>query len=114
MHGPNGFLRVFKGPGKQAGPEVGARYIGDDIELTLVNKGSRTVKLKVGDGYGGKAKTFTVRAHDTVKYTVSLKASRRWYDLTVTSDADPSFLRRLAGHVENGQPGVSDPAIAAK
>ncbi|MGW2550601.1 phosphocholine-specific phospholipase C [Streptomyces sp. NPDC001635] len=114
VHGPNGFLRVFKGPGKQAGPEVGARYIGDDIELTLVNKGSRTVKLKVGDGYGGKAKTFTVRAHDTVKYTVSLKASRRWYDLTVTSDADPSFLRRLAGHVENGQPGVSDPAIAAK
>ncbi|MET8635152.1 phosphocholine-specific phospholipase C [Streptomyces sp. NPDC004074] len=114
VHGPNGFLRVFKGPGKQEGPEVSARYTGDDVELTLVNKGSRTVKLKVGDGYGGKAKTFTVRSHGTVKYTVGLKASRRWYDLTVTSDADPSFLRRLAGHVENGQPGVSDPAIAAK
>jgi phospholipase C len=38
-------------------------------------------------------------------------ASRRWYDLTVTSEADPAFLRRFAGHVENGQPGVSDPAI---
>jgi phospholipase C len=29
----------------------------------------------------------------------------------VTSEAAPAFLRRFAGHVENGRPGVSDPAI---
>jgi phospholipase C len=114
VHGPNGFLRVFKGPGKQAGPEVSARPTGDDIELTFTNKGSGTVKLKVTSAYGGAAKTVTVRSGATVRYTVDLGASKRWYDLTVTSDAAPSFLRRLAGHVENGRPGVSDPAIVTK
>jgi phospholipase C len=53
----------------------------------------------------------TVRAGATVRRTVRLAASRRWYDLTVTADADPAFLRGFAGHVENGRPGVSDPAI---
>jgi phospholipase C len=27
------------------------------------------------------------------------------------SDRDDAFLRRLAGHVETGAPGVSDPGI---
>jgi len=29
-----------------------------------------------------------------------------WYDLTLTSDLDPHYLRRLVGNVE---PGVSQP-----
>jgi phospholipase C len=112
VHGPNGFVRVFKGPGKAAGPEVTARHDGDDIELTLTNKGARTVGLRLTDGYGGRPRSFKVRPGATVRHTVDLRASRRWYDLTVTSDADGSFLRRFAGHVENGRVGVSDPAIA--
>ncbi|RPE38347.1 phospholipase C [Streptomyces sp. Ag109_O5-1] len=112
VHGPNGFLRTFQGPGKVAGPEVTARPVGDDIELTLANKGSGTVKLTLANGYGGKPCTVTVRAGATVKHTVDLAHSRRWYDVTVTSDADKSFVRRFAGHVENGRPGVSDPAIS--
>ncbi|MFD8720980.1 phosphocholine-specific phospholipase C [Streptomyces sp. NPDC059629] len=112
VHGPNGFLRTFQGPGKVAGPEVTARSVGDDIELTLSNKGSGTVKLTLANGYGGKPCTVTVRAGATVKHTVDLAHSRRWYDVTVTSDADKTFVRRFAGHVENGRPGVSDPAIS--
>ncbi|MEU6593738.1 phosphocholine-specific phospholipase C [Streptomyces sp. NPDC046881] len=111
VHGPNGFLRVFKGRNKVAGPEVTARHAGDDIELTFTNKGSGTVKLKLANGYGGSPVTVTVRPGATVRHTVALAASTRWYDLTVTSDADPAFLRGFAGHVENGLPGVSDPAI---
>jgi phospholipase C len=114
VHGPNGFLRVFKGPGKQAGAEVTARHTGDGLELTFTNKGSGTVRLKVTSGYGGHPRTVAVRSGATVRETADLGSSRRWYDLTVTSDADPSFLRRFAGHVENGRPGVSDPAIAAE
>ncbi|MFF1654713.1 phosphocholine-specific phospholipase C [Streptomyces sp. NPDC058255] len=111
VHGPNGFLRTFKGPGGTAGPEVTARHVGSDVELTFTSKGSGTVTLKVSNGYGGKPQSFKVRAGATVKHTVDLRASKRWYDLTVTSDADAGFLRRFAGHVENGLPGVSDPAI---
>ncbi|CUW32490.1 phosphocholine-specific phospholipase C [Streptomyces reticuli] len=111
VHGPNGFLRLFKGRNKVAGPEVTARHAGDDIQLTFTNKGSGTVKLKLADGYGGSPVTVTVRPGATVRHTVALAASKRWYDLTVTCDADPAFLRGFAGHVENGRPGVSDPAI---
>ncbi|MBT2417787.1 phospholipase C, phosphocholine-specific [Streptomyces sp. ISL-22] len=111
VHGPNGFVRCFKGSNKAAGPEVTARHTGDDIQLTFTNKRTASVRLKVTNGYGGSATTVTVRPGATVRRTVDLAASRRWYDLTVTSDADPAFLRRFAGHVENGRPGVSDPAI---
>ncbi|MFI9545152.1 phosphocholine-specific phospholipase C [Streptomyces sp. NPDC052016] len=112
VHGPNGFLRVFKGPGKQAGPEVVARHVGDGLELTFTNRGSTTVRLQVADGYRGRTVTVEVRAGAVLRRTVGLGGGHRWYDLTVTSAADPSFLRRFAGHVENGRPGVSDPAIA--
>ncbi|MET9506474.1 phosphocholine-specific phospholipase C [Streptomyces sp. NPDC006622] len=111
VHGPNGFLRVFKGPGRTAGPEVVARHVGDDVELTFTNRGSATVELEVADGYRDRTTTVRVRAGAVLKRTVDLRAGRRWYDLTVTSVADPSFQRRFAGHVENGRPGVSDPAI---
>ncbi|MFJ6726507.1 phosphocholine-specific phospholipase C [Streptomyces sp. NPDC091281] len=114
VHGPNGFLRVFQGPGKTAGPEVVARHVGDDLELTFTNRGSGTVELKVADGYRGRTTTVRVRVGAVLKRTVGLAASRRWYDLTVTSTADPSFVRRFAGHVENGRPGVSDPALVTE
>ncbi|WP_317446428.1 phosphocholine-specific phospholipase C [Streptomyces collinus] len=111
VHGPNGFLRAFKGRNKVKGPEVTARHAGEGLELTFTNKGSGTVTLKVASGYGGSPLTVTVRSGATVKQTFGLAASKRWYDLTVTTDADPAFLRGFAGHVENGLPGVSDPAI---
>ncbi|MFF8424066.1 phosphocholine-specific phospholipase C [Streptomyces sp. NPDC016566] len=111
VHGPNGFVRQFKGRNKVAGPEVTARYAGDDIELTFTNKGTGTVKLKLVNRYGGSPVAVTVRPGATVRHTVALTASKRWYDLTVTADSDPAFLRAFAGHVENGHAGVSDPAI---
>ncbi|GGX00376.1 phosphocholine-specific phospholipase C [Streptomyces chartreusis] len=114
VHGPAGFVRWFKGSNKVAGPEVTARHQGDDIELTFTNKGTTSVRLKIANGYGGRPSTVTVRPGAKVCRTVGLAASRRWYDLTVTSESDPAFLRRFAGHVENGRPGVSDPAIISE
>ncbi|MGW2046102.1 phosphocholine-specific phospholipase C [Streptomyces sp. NPDC001858] len=112
VHGPNGFLRVFKGRAKAAGTEVVARHVGDRVELTFTHRGYGTAELKVADGYGGRTTTVKLRPGAVLKRNLDLRASRRWYDLTVTSSADPTFLRRFAGHVENGRPGVSDPAIA--
>ncbi|MFE0796126.1 phosphocholine-specific phospholipase C [Streptomyces mutabilis] len=111
VHGPNGFLRAFRGAGRATGAEVTARHTGDDLRLTFTNAGSGTARLRVADAYGGRSRTVTVRPGATVHHTVDLARSRRWYDVTVTSESDPAFLRRLAGHVENGRPGVSDPAI---
>ncbi|MFD8326531.1 phosphocholine-specific phospholipase C [Streptomyces lydicus] len=113
VFGPNGFLRTFKGDGKKAGPEVTARHdaTAGRVELTLTNPTGTDCHLTVTQAYGGAHETFTVRAGATVKHAFDLRASKRWYDLSVTSDSDKTFLRRFAGHVENGRPGVSDPAL---
>jgi phospholipase C len=117
VHGPNGFLRVFEGPGKgpSAGLEVTARPVGGDVELTFANKGSAALSLRIRSGYGAdRGRTVRVRAGATVRRVVDLGASHRWYDLTVTTPAAPGFVRRFAGHVENGRVGVSDPALGRK
>ncbi|HEY3004629.1 MAG TPA: phospholipase C, phosphocholine-specific [Kribbellaceae bacterium] len=109
VHGPNGLLRAFKGKAKTAGPEVTARPSGDNLQLTLSNAGKTAVTLTLTNAYGGASQTITVQAGGTSSYTVDLTASQRWYDVTVT--AANGFLRRFAGHLENGRPGVSDPAV---
>ncbi|MEU5213121.1 phosphocholine-specific phospholipase C [Streptomyces sp. NPDC020742] len=113
VFGPNGFLRTFKGEGKKTGPEVTARHdaTAGRIVLKLTNPGTRDVHLTVANAYGGARETFPVRAGATVERPIDLRAGKRWYDLTVTSDTDKTFLRRFAGHVENGEPGVSDPGL---
>ncbi|GAA0448937.1 phosphocholine-specific phospholipase C [Streptomyces sp. NPDC046215] len=111
--GPNGFLRTFRGSGTTAGPEVTARHVAGQglIELTMTNAGGADCRLTVTDAYSGKRASFTVRPGGRVVHRVDLRHSKRWYDLAVGSDQDGTFLRRFAGHVETGEPGVSDPAI---
>ncbi|MFI0897591.1 phosphocholine-specific phospholipase C [Streptomyces sp. NPDC020983] len=113
-YGPAGFLRAFRGSAAQAGPEVTARHQAATgrVELTLVNNGRSDVRLTVRNSYDGQHAVYTLRPGHRETHAVDLARSRRWYDLTVTADHDPAFLRRLAGHVENGRPGVSDPALA--
>ncbi|MFJ9645865.1 phosphocholine-specific phospholipase C [Streptomyces sp. NPDC101206] len=112
--GPNGFLRTWKGPAKKTGPEVTARHDAatGNLDLTLTNSGTAAVNLTVANAYDGAAtRTLRLAAGATVTHTVDLQASSRWYDVTVVSDRDATFLRRFAGHVETGAPGVSDPAL---
>ncbi|MFI5664645.1 phosphocholine-specific phospholipase C [Streptomyces sp. NPDC051684] len=113
VHGPNGFLRAFRGPGTAKAPEVTARHVADSgsLALTMTNPTGAAVHLTVANAYDDKSETFTVKPGATVQHTVDLRAGKRWYDVSVVSDADETFLRRFAGHVENGQVGVSDPAI---
>ncbi|MER7049126.1 phospholipase C, phosphocholine-specific [Streptomyces jumonjinensis] len=112
VYGPNGFLRSFRGQNTSPGAEVTARHIARrGVELTMTNDGDSVCRLTLANAYGGKKRTFTVRPGAQVRHTVELTGRRRWYDLTVVSSADSRFLRRFAGHVENGRPGVSDPAI---
>lgn len=111
VHGPNGFLRAFRGTGATAGPEVRARHAGDGLDLTLTNAGAGACRLTLTNAYGGAEQTVTVPAGGEVTHRVELADTDRWYDLSIVSDTDTAFVRRLAGHVENGAPGVSDPGL---
>ncbi len=113
VHGPNGFLRRFRNPGKTAGPEVTARHnpTTGNLDLTFTNPAGADAVLTVANAYGGTPQTVTVRRGATVGYTVDLRGCRNWYDVTVTSSVTTDFVRRLAGHVETGAPGLSDPGL---
>ncbi|ANW21555.1 phosphocholine-specific phospholipase C [Streptomyces clavuligerus] len=111
VYGPNGFLRTFRGQNTAPGPEVTARHAAKrGVELTMTNPTDTTCRLTLTNAYGGGRRTFTVRPGGQLRHTVELRGRRRWYDLTVVSSDDSRFLRRFAGHLENGTPGVSDPA----
>ncbi|MFG3040484.1 phosphocholine-specific phospholipase C [Streptomyces sp. NPDC048330] len=114
VHGPNGFLRRFRSPGKTAVPEVTARHNAatGDLDLTFTNAGTADARLTVAHAYaGGGSVTVAVPRGATVTHTVDLAASSAWYDVTITSNTSADYVRRLAGHVETGAAGVTDPGI---
>ncbi|MFD7440974.1 phosphocholine-specific phospholipase C [Streptomyces sp. NPDC059909] len=113
VHGPNGFLRRFRNPGRTAGPEVSARHNAatGNLDLTFTNAATADAQLTVANAYGGTPRTVTVRKGATVTHSVDLSGCRNWYDVTVTSTTTADFVRRFAGHVETGAPGLSDPGI---
>ncbi|MEY9949979.1 phosphocholine-specific phospholipase C [Kitasatospora sp. GAS1066B] len=115
VHGPNGFLRRFQGQAGAAGVELTVRHQGDSgqVQLVLTNTGAGPVQLTVTDGYGNdQPTTHQLRPGAEFTHPADPRGSHGWYDLSVTTDQDPGFLRRLAGHVETGAPSTSDPAIA--
>ena len=111
VHGPNGFVREFAGTAG-AGPEVTAVHNGHEVRLLLTNAGPKPVCVTVTSGYGDRRpKTHVLRPGAQVTDAVPTEASHGWYDIAATSDHEPRFRRRLAGHVETGRPSTSDPAI---
>jgi phospholipase C len=110
VHGPNGFRREFR----SGGVDVIARHEhGGDVELTLANHGSHAVRLTLSDGYRrGHADVLRLRPGQRALRSHPSGRNHGWYDVTITSDTDRTYLRRLAGHVETGRPSTSDPARA--
>ena len=73
------------GPRGDRPPRQGERQPQADPEERAA---APTANLTVTNAYGGAAETFKVKAGGTVEHTVDLRASKRWYDVTVKSDAD--------------------------
>ncbi|WP_329171106.1 phospholipase C, phosphocholine-specific [Streptomyces decoyicus] len=113
VHGPNGYLRTYAGATSTAGPEVTGHHDKNSgrIKLTLTNPGKTACHLTVTNAYGGKSSNITLEAGGRQTRWVDLRHSKRWYDLRIRSGNDSTYLRRLAGHVETGEPGTSDPAL---
>ena len=120
VHGPNGFLRRYAGnlntaaSAGNANPEAGNCYdvANANVQLTLSNQGSVPCQLSVANAYAtGAPHVYTLAAGAQVTDYWDVRASHGWYDLSVSSASDAQFARRFAGHVENGQASMSDPAI---
>jgi phospholipase C len=113
VYGPNGFFRRFAGSGAVAGPniEVREQYEDDAISVRLTNHGERDVRLHIVNAYAGNTIEQRLLPHESETLEWPLRTSWGWYDLLMTVAGDPSFVRQLAGHVENGEDSISDPAM---
>jgi phospholipase C len=107
-HGPNGFLREIKGTGPN-GVEVSATITGTDrhplLELSLTNT-THSSKAVVVTGIGKQQRlTLTPGTHRLLADPVD--TAHGWYDIAVRSTGDDGYLRRFAGHLENGRSSVT-------
>jgi phospholipase C len=116
VFGPNGFLRQFKGTVSRAAAidlDVDVRYDSDDSEIILrvTNQARTSTRVKIVSAYDNRTVVEVLPRGKGLEKRLSLKSSFGWYDLTVTADGDAGFLRRVAGHLENGRDSLSDPAF---
>ena len=116
VRGPNGFFRAFKGTlGAAAHAQVKVRAEasedGDGLRLQLHNAGTQTARVSIQDSYSRRSHVLEMRAGAAASSHWSLEHQARWYDLQVIVEGDTRFGVQLAGHLENGEPGISDPAL---
>jgi phospholipase C len=85
-----------------------------NVYLTISNQGTAPADFTVTDlAYGQPPRSFRVPALKTTEDHWDLSCSSNWYDLRVTMSGNTAFQRRIAGHVETGRAGTSDPAAVA-
>ena len=123
VYGPNGFLRSFAGnlsaavAAGGANPEIKLVYDAPNriLTLQLSNSGSAacTLTLHANHYSTAPASSFVLAAGASMQLPWPVGASGNWYDFSLTSDSDPHYLRRCAGHLEDGNPSISDPAFGA-
>jgi phospholipase C len=114
-HGPNGFLRQWRGSvatGMGPAPEITAAYepSGGRLRLTLSNHGGAPCTVTVRNAYvAGDVRIYPLAPGASIADTWALDGQANWYDISATVAELPGFWRRLAGHVEDGQPSRSEP-----
>ena len=103
--GPDGFHRRLT---LAAAVRFGARVVRDNagIHLVLSHSGAAPVDVQVFDlSYGQVARPATIGPAGAT-LPLDLALSHNWYDLEVITDGQ---VLRLAGYVETGQDGLTDP-----
>jgi phospholipase C len=111
VYGPHGYLRRFRGTLENRDlPEGKLTYLDEaTVLLTLTNSGTRPVTAIVEEHYSRSQRVCAISPGEKTEQSWSVEGSSGWYDLAITA-SDQDYLRRFAGHLENGRPSTSDPA----
>ena len=118
VHGPNGFLRTFKGSmsgNDKAGLNVTSAYDVEQcgISLHIRNRSEAPCQVRILNAYSHETTAHDLAPNETLEKYWPLESTFGWYDLRVTLDSNSVFRQRLAGHVETGRDSMTDPAIGA-
>ena len=84
-----------------------------ELIIDLVNNGAQpcTFQLTANKYYASKPMEVRVVARSKSTVRLPLASSSNWYDYSLRVSGSPGWLRRFAGHLENGLPSISDPAM---
>lgn len=103
LYGPNGFLRHAAGTPTSVEATLTITP-GPALSLAVTNA-SAHIRIVLITERDGTSHTLTLAPNSTE--TVPFTGDNGWYDLTVTLDGYPNYLRRFAGHLENGNPSIT-------
>jgi phospholipase C len=117
VHGPNGFLRAYAGgfiQGSSANIQSAIDYdvAGGGVTLTAVNKGTTVCELRIFNSYTSTTVTKKLMVGAVFQQFFSLDAQHGWYDFVLEVSQDRAFRQQLAGHLETGKDGLTDPALS--
>ena len=113
VHGANGYLAQARGA-RHEGLEVSLKSIPAQrrLRLQLHNSGAAARAVHVNNVYApADAAVHTLAAGAVITLGIDLNGSQGWYDVSVTREDSPDYLRRFAGHREDGNPATSDPGV---
>lgn len=119
VRGPNGFWRrIAAGVEAAASPIVDVAPHRDGLALTIRNPDAAPAAMQVAMDArypvtGARKRAIIVPPGAERRIVWPLTASDHWYDLTLTRDGDTGYLYRVAGKVETGRTGRTDPGIGA-
>lgn len=112
VYGPNGYLIRQKGiAGSQEAvvtlePDNSSR----SLHLTMHNPSRAPITLAIAESYTMLEDRKEIGPGAEVSIQIPLTSDSRWYDVSVINhDVKMIFLRRFAGHLEDGTPSTSDP-----
>jgi phospholipase C len=114
LHGPNGFFRHFAGsPATELSVETQADDRRGRLTLRIADahrdRGrKRRLVLEVADAYGSHRK---LELRGDTEITVDTGHAGGWYDIALTTPADPTFGYQLAGRLESPGQLTSDPQL---
>ncbi|MFN3228750.1 MAG: phosphocholine-specific phospholipase C, partial [Asticcacaulis sp.] len=108
--GPSGFHRRIQGQGVMP-LGVETRHE-DGLILRVANTAKEAVVFALKDAsYGQPEQSLTLAPGEHQELRLDLSKSDNWYDLIVVAG---SYRLRLAGHVDTGRDGLTDPAVGGE
>ncbi|MEO6705387.1 MAG: phospholipase domain-containing protein, partial [Ginsengibacter sp.] len=115
VYGPNGYFQKFSGNlNSKNEPEITLDFNHQQggVAVSIHNNGDSPVDVMIhSNAYDyGSPFPMKIASGKTKKNNWLLAKSGNWYDFSVKMGE--GYLRRFAGRVETGKPGVSDPAMA--
>ncbi len=84
------------------------------MEVVLSNRGAVPVVCRLANAYDrDPLPSLTLAPGANQVVFLDLASSAGWYDIAVVTPDTPRYLRRFAGHHEDGRPATSDPGPMA-